>query len=88
MSKKTRVFIKRGRKLKDYNVRYPWNEWFKIADGKPKRIKLEKDIDFTCSVDSFHQQIKNRASRYGFSIATEITGKVIAVWIFKRQRRN
>ena len=52
-----------------YGRRYPWEKWIKVG----QTVTLEKGKDFNGRIDTFAQQIRNRASLVGVRVSVKLS---------------
>lgn len=62
---------------------HPWNKWF-----APHRVKfvIVKGVDFTCSIPSMLQSVRNRASERGVGVETQVDGKTVTVRLHRKPK--
>lgn len=77
--KSKRVSLRTGQPL------IPWDKLF-----APHRIKFSvtKGDDFTCSIPTMRQHIRNKASERGIGVETDVEGKTVTVSIIRKSKRG
>lgn len=59
---------------------YPWHRWF---GARRIQFTATQGSDFTCSIPSFVQMVRNEASKRGRSVNTQIFRKAVNVFFIK-----